>query len=144
MGELGFCTIADLTQYLRHNLAIDLAVYSGTPLVLVRLLHNKILYTLLPWIRCYLSYFDTITYGNFMPVLLIPFILYGLLTNPGRKWLWPVQLLLPFFFIINPLYLGLEPKVQIFSGYYYTLAGVGIIKLTYDWIRKRKKPNITG
>ncbi len=129
MGELGFCRLQDITSYLTQQLIADIHVDSGISLLLVRLLHNKILYAVLASLRCYLSFLDIVTFTAVVPFFLLPLILYALLAKRWRKVIWFAQLLLPIFFIVASTYLTLPQKILIYRIYYGSMTAVGLCKL---------------
>jgi len=136
MGELGFCSIHDIQVYLTEQLRSDIFVDQNVPLLLVRMLHNKWLYTFGASLRCYLSFWDTITYSQVVSVFLLPLILYGLFARRWRRFLWLMQLVMPLFFLFNPLNLSLGEKIFWFRVYYVFLALVGFIKLVINFKSK--------
>ncbi len=129
MGELNFCTLADIIKYAHDGLILDLSLDRNLPYLVSRLLHNKLWAYLMSGLRCYFLYFDLWQISKFVFLLFIPFVIYAFIDGRYRKYLLTVQFFFPLLFILNPLHLTLGQRINVF-GIYYTVLGIfGVIKL---------------
>lgn len=129
MGEIDFCTINDLKNTIFSQLISDITTDVNIPIILVRLMHNKLFFAFYYSIRCYLLYIDTIQIARFVSPILFPFIIYGLFSKLWIKTIVGSFFLFPLFFIFNPLDLGLGEKILLFKGIYMFFSLVGFIKI---------------
>lgn len=138
MGELDFCTVSDILKSFAHQLPTDVAADAGSPIWLTRLLHNKVYYGAFLSLRCYLLYFDIKQIVFFLGPFLLPFIGYSFF---GKRWkvLLPIMLLMPLYFIFNPLDLTLHQKIDSFKVFYWSLALIGVYQFVRRTLQGRKK-----
>lgn len=136
MGELNFCTLADIFKTAYEQLINDLSLDLHLPYFISRLFHNRLFFLIVPSLRCYILYFDMSQLVRYVPRILIPFILYAFWEKRFRKVLFSMQLLLPFFFIVNPFNITLGSRIYIFGGYYSLIGLLGAIKL---FTREKKR-----
>lgn len=129
MGELGFCTLADIIKKVQDQLLTDLAIDGNTPYLLSRFLHNKFFSYPFHTLHCYTQYFDIKQISLIVPFVFIPFILLAFFNRKMRKSILISLALLPLFFILNPFHLNLQIKIILFQVYYVLVAVVGIISL---------------
>jgi hypothetical protein len=140
MGELNFCITRDILKAAYEQVTTDQALDIGTPRLLIRLLHNKIFGLMYAAFHCYLLYFDTLQLATFVSIFLIPFIVVALFFPYKRKLIWAIQLVMPVFFIINPLKFSLSQRIHTFQGFYIFLGVVGVLKVVrMMFIKKLKK-----
>lgn len=128
MGELNFCTIGDILKTTYESLIGDLSLDLKLPYLASRYFHNKVSAGIFHSLHCYFLYFDTRQLGRWVPLIFLPFILYAFLQPRWRKALIIIQLLMPVFFIFNPLRLDLTQRKDLFSLYYMVIGAVGIVK----------------
>ena len=128
MGELNFCTAADIFKIAYENAISQLSKDVAFPFLVSRFFHNKIFSFIHNILRCYILYFDTKQLGRWVPLIFLPFIFFALIAKGGRKWIWSIQIMMPIFFIFNPLHLELGAKLIWFKMYYETVGTLGIVK----------------
>lgn len=141
MGELGLCTATDVFAAMMRQLASDIPADYGLPLLLIRLLHNKLFSFPFFFLRCYLLYFDALQVNRFLSPLLLPFIIYATVQRRGRKFIVLSLILFPLFLIFNPLKFNLGTRYYIYVGYFASLSFFGWLKFFLEVYLKSKKSN---
>ena len=136
MGELNFCTLADILKTAGENLSSGISSDTGLPFILIRLLHNKLSAFGVTFLRCYQLYFDIKQLTFHLPLIFLPLILFAFIGRKGWISLIAVQLAMPLMFIFNPLHLNLEQKIGLFRVYYGVLAVIGLAKLIKNYVRR--------
>lgn len=129
MGELSFCNYSDIRPFVLAILETDISGDRGVPFLLIRMLHNKILYTVLFSIKCYLNYFDFAQILSFVSAFLVPFILFAIIERRWRKQIIIFTLIIPVIFIFLFKNLEIGWKIYIFQEVYILLAFTGAIKV---------------
>ncbi|OGG00045.1 hypothetical protein A3D78_06555 [Candidatus Gottesmanbacteria bacterium RIFCSPHIGHO2_02_FULL_39_14] len=136
MGELGFCHYSDVFQAVTGGLISDITADSGVPIFLVRSLHNKLLYMVIYSLKCYLIYFDFSQVLKFISPFLLPFIIYALLGEKGRKRVILLFLVFPIIFIFLLKNLQIGTKIYVFQGFYITIGIIGCLKIVINARRR--------
>ena len=135
MGELGLCTIGDIAKTVATQLIVDITTDVNVPFWLIRLLHNKITYWEFFGSRCYLLYFDASQWAQFLSPFLLPFVFAAFLAKK-RRIIMGICVLMPLFFIFNPLHLSLYQRILAYQVFYMLLAIVGCITIIRGILRK--------
>lgn len=129
MGELNFCNFNDIFQAMNTQILSDITTDGGLPLLLVRLLHNKLISIIFNSSRCYLLYFDASQLIVFISPILYPFILYALFGKKWRRKVWFIFLLFPIIFMYFSPPWQIGSKIIIFKLFYMYFAVIGFIKV---------------
>lgn len=129
MGELGFCHLNDVFGAAATQLAGDIPADTGWPIILIRILHNKLIAGFILSLRCYFGYFDTQQVFGFISPFLLPFIVYSFWGVLWRKRIIILTLIFPvvFIFLLKPLEIG--TKIYVFQGFYIFIAILGFVKM---------------
>lgn len=129
MGDLGFCQSGDIVTAVFRQLLADFSSDGGVPLFVVRALHNKIIAYFILTLRCYIGYFDTEMLFGFVSSFLLPFLFSAALLPKFRRVLLSLLLLIPLFFIFNPLRLDLGARISSYTWFFMLMAIIGCLKL---------------
>jgi hypothetical protein len=137
MGELNFCTIGDIFKLIQIQLLSDVTSDAGIPLVVTRILHNKLYYTLFFGARCYSLYFDLTQIASYIAPILLPFIFYAIFSKTWRTYILTFFFCTPIFMILFFGKISLQNKILIFQIFYLIIAVIGCLKIWRD-VRKKK------
>lgn len=129
MGELNFCHLKDILAVVHNQLISDITTDTGLPLILIRILHNKLVGGLLNSFRCYVLYLDLGQVTRFVSPFLLPFMVFALLGKWKRKLIWTIVLIYPLVFILRGNFLNLGDKIMAFKIFFMTLSLVGFVKM---------------
>lgn len=73
-----FCTTGGIINQIYQSLLADITADIGTPLIIIRFLHNKPLYLVILSLKCYLHFFDPYVLATIITPFILPFIYYGM------------------------------------------------------------------
>lgn len=132
MGELGFCTTNDIIQAVFRQLIADISADGNVPIMLVRLVHNKLFFSLFFSLRCYLFYFDASLFARYLSPILWPYIIYALVSKRWRRLFLISLFIFPIFMMFNPFKFSLGTKYYVYLCYYMVLAILGGLKIILD------------
>lgn len=138
MGIVGFeyfCSKQGIITQIYQALLADTTSDGNLPLLLVRFLHNKPLYSLILIFRCYLHFFDPFIISVVTSPFLLPLIYYGYIRLIKNRIFLILVLLFPFvdILIINNIISDkhLAPRI-----YFISVAVLGLLFIL------RRKPRL--
>lgn len=117
-----FCSTNGIFQHVYESLIADITSDSGVSFFIVRMLHNKPVYTLILSLRCYLHFFDPYVFATITSPFIVPLIYLGLLKLLKNKLALFSILLFPVFTIFILRYI--LPDFYIILKIYYLLIAI--------------------
>ncbi len=129
MGIVGFeyfCSKQEIITQIYQALLADITSDGNLPIILVRFLHNKPLYSLILIFRCYLHFFDPFIISAISSPFLLPLIYYGYIRLIKNKIFLILVLLFPFIdiLIINNV---ISDKYLVPRIYFISIAILGLL-----------------
>lgn len=121
-----FCSTSNIAQQVSGSLLADITSDSGVSYFIIRILHNKPIYTLILMLRCYLQFFDPYVFATITSPFIIPLIYIGLIKLVKNKISLLTILLFPLFVILI-LREVLPDFYIILKIYYFLIAVYGLL-----------------
>lgn len=95
-----FCSTEGIIQHIFQSLLADITNDVGVSFIIIRFLHNKLIYGLILSFRCYLQFFDPYVFAVTTTSFIVPLIYMGLFKLAKNKFFLLVILLFPLFIIL--------------------------------------------